>query len=99
MEIIDLETGEPIPQCFEKKMYDEDFKDDIIIAEIRPPILDNIFSGLEIDDWDPYSNLISSFWARDLNDCPTIIPIDQVLFEIGSEFAKRGLHIEKYLNP
>jgi hypothetical protein len=94
MKIIDLETNEPIPECFEIKNYDDYVKDYLVVDEIRSPIIDNMFSGLEIDVWDPYSILISSFWGRDLNNCPTIIPMDRVLIDINSEFSKRGLNVK-----
>jgi hypothetical protein len=98
IELIDLETSRPISENFKKEIYMEETQDNEIIDDVRPPIIDNIFAGLEIDDWDPYSNLISSFWLRDLNNCPTTISMDQVISDIKSEFTKLGVDIDEYLN-
>lgn len=94
IKVNDLKTNEFLPFFLERKIYDDELKEELVIDTISPPIINNMFSGLEVDVWNPYEYAISSFWFRDMDECPTVISFDEIISDTRSAFAKYGWNVD-----
>ena len=81
IQAIDLENNEQIPDHFE--IISDDGLEYTTEEENRPPIIDNIFAGLDTDTLDPYENLISCYWFEEFDDCPTSIQIGEIQLDLS----------------
>jgi hypothetical protein len=95
IKIKDLESDEHIPEPFERKMIIinpfTESEEEATIDEIRPPIIDYLFAGLETDANDPYTTLISPYsFEGEIENYPTFISYDQILSHLKSRFSDFG---------